>query len=342
MSVLPIPLRRTGGGVRGDMSVYGVQQGPRGSSVMVMWPEAPVWPEQSARHAEVVVEVEHAGSSPDELFAVTAALEGVSRALWERFAQLDLARYWQWLREMSNAILVDPPPGDRRVPQAELEWIARLGRASATMADDGVAAACAVELNAEIAAIEQALRGDMTGRAAQAREMQRAHAEPHQVAAGIRLFRQEAMGLDTLRDTARLEPASAAVAAATWLRTASRLWGLAVGREGHLAVAEAPLMEPMHRPLLQRVVDDMLVDGAQPRAAIERVAGEAGAMRLFSAVSDGYMAIRAQLESMASRGEDGTIHVGGRLRLPADPAASPTAVVRRKLVALVDEDRTAL
>lgn len=330
------------GRARGEMSVYGVQRAPRGSAVVVMWPERPVWPEQSSRHAEVVVEVAHTGPSSDALMEVTAALEGVSRALWQRFVQLDQTRYWQWLRQMGGAVLEDPPSDDRRIPQAELEWIARLGRAVHTVNDPAIAAACAVELNAEIDAIEQAQRGELTGRAAQAREMERAHADPHQVAAGVRIFRQEALGVDTLRAVAQLEPASAAVAAATWLRAASRLWEAAVEREPRLAVANAPLMEPLLRPLLQRVTDDMLIDGLSPRAAVERHVREAGAMRLFSALSDGYMAVRQQLEALALRGDDGNVHIGSELRIPAETTATPTVVVRRKLVALVDEEQSSL
>jgi hypothetical protein len=59
---------------------------------------------------------------------VVAALEGVSRALWERFAQIDNTRFRDWLRTMTSLLLRHPPEQVLQIPDPDLEWIARLGR----------------------------------------------------------------------------------------------------------------------------------------------------------------------------------------------------------------------
>jgi uncharacterized protein YciW len=70
-----------------------------------------------------------------------------------------------------------------------------------------------------LAFVEQAERGDLSGRARQAVALSRADVSPIQVAAAHDLFQEHPLGSPKLFEV--VDPAAAAVAAAHWLQAAA-------------------------------------------------------------------------------------------------------------------------
>jgi hypothetical protein len=110
--------------------------------LIVLFPSDAGWISQSARHARVVAR----STAPDALSAlepVVAALEGVSSSLWERFAQIDNTRFWDWLRTMANLLLRHPPDAAHHVlvteavSEGSLRGLTRVEPASGAVAVAG-------------------------------------------------------------------------------------------------------------------------------------------------------------------------------------------------------------
>jgi hypothetical protein len=94
----------------------------------------------------------------------------------------------------------------------------RAGRALHAFGDAALTDRVADDVGAELAAIERAERGDLSGRARQAVHLTRADASPVQVAAADALLREDPLGSSRLFE---VDPTAAAVAAAHWLQAAA-------------------------------------------------------------------------------------------------------------------------
>ena len=305
------------------MSVYGLLRHAGGVDLIVLYPSDAGWISQAAQHAQVVAR----STSPDALTAlepVAAALEGVSRALWERFTQIDNSSFWDWLRQMAEVLLRHPPDQMPQMPDPDLEWIARLGRALDELGDEAVAEAARAEVKVEFDAIESALLGNLDGRAGQARFAERPRADPRQVDAAFRVLASEAVAEGSLRGLTSVEPASGAVAVAKWLAAAAQLWADAVDRDAADAVLDVPMLGPSLRPIVERVVRQIVEDPTSAEATLEEEFHTAGPMRVLRALCDAYFAVRMTILVMAQRTSDNTLCIGNRVRIaavaPDDPA----------------------
>ena len=95
----------------------------------------------------------------------------------------------------------------------------RVGRALHAIGDAELTECVLGETATEIGAVEQAERGELTGRSKQALVLSRADASPLQVAAANTLLESNPLGDDRL--FTEIEPSAAAVAAAHWLAAAA-------------------------------------------------------------------------------------------------------------------------
>src|ERR671917_822999 len=132
---------------------------------------------------------------------------------------------------MSGLLLRHPPEQVPQMPDPDLEWIARLGRALEELGDEAISEAVRNEVEAELDAIQSALLGDLEGRAAQARFAERCRADPRQVEAAHDVLATEAVSEGSLRGLTLVEPASGAVAVAKWLAAAAGLWADGMQRD---------------------------------------------------------------------------------------------------------------
>lgn len=95
----------------------------------------------------------------------------------------------------------------------------RVGRCLHAAADADLTTAVIADVKAEPSAVEGAELGDLSGRSAQAVQLTRQDASPVQVAAADQILTRGPLGADEL--FLELDPTSACVAAAHWLRAAA-------------------------------------------------------------------------------------------------------------------------
>ena len=95
----------------------------------------------------------------------------------------------------------------------------RAGRALHQLGDPALTQQIVADVQDELAAVEHAERGDLSGRARQAVCLTRADASPLQVAAADDLFREQPTG--SQKFFTEIDPTAAAVAAAHWLQAAA-------------------------------------------------------------------------------------------------------------------------
>ncbi|MEV6602400.1 hypothetical protein AB0M36_36955 [Actinoplanes sp. NPDC051346] len=95
----------------------------------------------------------------------------------------------------------------------------RIGRVLHAAADTDLSAAIIGEVEAEVAAVEQAELGDLSGRAIQCVQLTRQDASPVQVAVADEILAKDPLGGDEL--FLDLDPTAACVAAAHWLKAAA-------------------------------------------------------------------------------------------------------------------------
>ncbi|MFJ4680337.1 hypothetical protein [Kitasatospora sp. NPDC088783] len=157
--------------------------------------------------------------------------------------------------------------------------------------DEALAKAVRAEAALELAAVESAELGDLTGRAQQAVLLSREDASPVQVAAADHLLQQDPFGPTALFST--VDPTAAAVAAAHWLAAAAEVAAEATGEDPTQVVLEADDIEalPHETPTL---VLGLIQDGATPYEAV------AALVRHAMHITDGLLldpvALRDQLE----------------------------------------------
>ncbi|MFJ1708417.1 hypothetical protein [Kitasatospora sp. NPDC088346] len=174
-----------------------------------------------------------------------------------------------------------------------LESANRIGRALVALDSPELTQAVLTEASVELAAIENAELGDLTGRAQQAVLLSREGASPAQVAAANHLFEQEPFGSKTLFSA--IDPTAAAVAAAHWLAAAAEVAAEASGQDPTTVVLEADNIEalPHETPTL---VLELLESGASPYDAVT------GLVRHAMNVADGLLpdpaALREQLDNL--------------------------------------------
>jgi hypothetical protein len=96
-----------------------------------------------------------------------------------------------------------------------------VGRSLHDVDEPGLTTAVLADIEAELAAVEQAERGDLGGRAQQAVILTRDDISPVQIAAADQLFANDTFGSDEL--FLHYDPAAAAVAAAHWLAAAAEV-----------------------------------------------------------------------------------------------------------------------
>ncbi|WP_322755924.1 hypothetical protein [Frankia sp. Cas3] len=119
----------------------------------------------------------------------------------------------------------------------------RVGRALHAIGDSELTSRVAADIHAELDAIEQAERGDLSGRARQAIALTRADASPVQVAAADAILADAPFG--DARLFTDVDPAAAAVAAAHWLHAAAAVTAKRTGLDPTQIVVEADNIEAL-------------------------------------------------------------------------------------------------
>jgi hypothetical protein len=150
------------------------------------------------------------------VMALCANLNHLSTAVWKTYTH-DGDRHRDGLDEVLTLIAAPPRA---QASSAISEAASRIGRLLGDLDDAGLRAAVTAAVAEELDAVSSASMGDLSGLAQQALTMSRCSSSPVQVQAAWRLL--DANPLDAFFDTlATLDPTSAAVAAAEWLRHAA-------------------------------------------------------------------------------------------------------------------------
>jgi hypothetical protein len=225
--------------------------------------------------------------------AVAAELSGLSEALWRCYTHpasatdsLDVNTEG-WRRERTRdgfGSVVDhlrrpnlpDEYGNLMVSYDPVEERAhRVGRCLHRAADADLTAAVIAEVEAELAAVERAERGDLSGRAVQVVELTRQDASPVQVAAADWVLATNPLGGDDL--FLELDPTSACVAAAHWLQAAADVVTEVSGIAATAVVREADNIEALPHATPTAVLELMEM-GLSPTAAVTSLIRDAVAL----------------------------------------------------------------
>jgi hypothetical protein len=225
--------------------------------------------------------------------ALAAELSGLSEVLWRSYTHpasaadsLDVNTEG-WRREQTRngfgsvvghirrpnlpdghgSVLVSYDPVEERAH--------RVGRSLHHAADAELSAAVIAEVEAELAAVERAERGDLSGRAVQAVQLTRQDASPVQVAAADQVLATNPLGSDEL--FLELDPTSACVAAAHWLQAAADVVAELSGIRPTGVVVEADNIEALPHETPTAVLELMEI-GLSPTAAVTSLIGDAVAL----------------------------------------------------------------
>ncbi|MFF1787746.1 hypothetical protein ACFVX9_14955 [Kitasatospora sp. NPDC058243] len=181
-----------------------------------------------------------AGAEASVLLRLARALSHLSDAAWRTYTHPASAAASQesgsegWRREEERKSFDEVPGAIARpnLPQEGMldvsysplvESAHRAGRALHGLDDRKLTDAVLAEAAIELAAVENAELGDLTGRARQAVLLSREGASPVQVAAADHLLEQDPFGPAAL--FSEIDPTAAAVAAAHWLAAAAEVTG---------------------------------------------------------------------------------------------------------------------
>ena len=256
--------------------------------------------------AAITVAVLPATASSKDQLVLAESLSRLSHALWRCYthpasaAPSTKANTEGWQRQQTRAsfsTVLDavrapnlPIDSTLIVSYDPVEEAAhRVGRALHTISDPDLTTAVLADVEAELAAVEQAERGDLSDRARQAVLLTREDVSPVQVAAASQLLAQHPLGTDDL--FLHYDPTAAAVAAAHWLTAAadvvSELSGLPVGR----ILEEADNIEALPYSTPTTVLE-FIEDGMPPALVITSMIQEAmliaeGELLLDSAAAEG-------------------------------------------------------
>jgi hypothetical protein len=189
-----------------------------------------------------------------EIRQLTGALTELSAAMWRTYSHpVGAADSLEpntegWRREgereafeaIHEALIRPNLPPDGVLTQSHLvteEAAQRVGRVLYALGDAALTERVAADVDCEVAAVEQAERGELSGRARQAVALSRADASPVQVQAADRLLHDDPLGPDAL--FTEVDPAAAAIAAAHWLQAAAEVTSEVSGMETTEVVMEA-------------------------------------------------------------------------------------------------------
>ncbi|PBC70543.1 hypothetical protein BX265_5084 [Streptomyces sp. TLI_235] len=129
-----------------------------------------------------------------------------------------------------------------------IESAHRVGRALHDLDDEALTKAVLAEVTLELAAVESAELGNLTGRAQQAVLLSREDASPVQVSAADQLLQQDPF--DPVELFSAIDPTAAAVAAAHWLAAAAEVTADVSGYDPTESSSRPPTSKPSPtRPL---------------------------------------------------------------------------------------------
>jgi hypothetical protein len=194
----------------------------------------------------------------------------------------------------------------------------RAGRALHAAGDPELTRSVIEDVRSELAAIEQAERGDLRGRARQAVVLTRADASPVQIAAADALLREDPFGDGRLFTD--LDPTAAAVAAARWLQAAATVTAGVSGADPTGVVLQADDIEalPHATPTL---VLERIADGETPRAVVLDLVAEA--MEVASGTIPDPARLLGQLAEAQAGAEDLAEEHGEQIHAQVMPRLTP-------------------
>jgi hypothetical protein len=216
------------------------------------------WPTGAGDRAITVTSM-HATVIEDVAGRLADRLTQLSRALWRTYthpasnADDDLPPNTEGERRQENRDALAEVPVALRAPNLPQngmlllshnpvgETAHRVGRALHEISLPAVTDTVVADVETEIDAVERAVRGDLTGRAAQAVVLTRADAPPIHVAAADALFDADPFATPAL--FREIEPTAAAVAAAHWLAAAATVAAGASGEDPETVVETADNIE---------------------------------------------------------------------------------------------------
>ncbi|MFB7666107.1 hypothetical protein ACFC1R_19495 [Kitasatospora sp. NPDC056138] len=246
-------------------------------------------------------------SDPVRLTRLTAALARLSTAAWHTYTHpaaavdpLDPGE-GDWRREQERGAfgealraITRPNLPDRAGIILEysplLEFAHEVGRALHALADRELTAAVREEVGVELAAVESAELGSLTGRAGQAVLLSLDDASPVQVAAADQLFSQDPFGQEALFTA--VDPTSAAVAAAHWLHAAAEIAAEQSGHPTASVIRFADDIEALPHESPTHVLQ-LLETGMTPYDAVTGLVGDA--LQVADGVLPDLVAFRAQV-----------------------------------------------
>jgi hypothetical protein len=250
---------------------------------------------------------------PDgERRALAAELSGLSEALWRCYTHpasaadsLDVNTEG-WRREQSREAfgsVVDhirrpnlPGHGSLMVSyDAVQERAHRVGRCLHRATDTDLSTAVIRDVEAELAAVERAELGDLSGRSVQAVQLTRQDASPVQVAVADRILADNPLGGDDL--FLELDPTSACVAAAHWLQAAADVVEELSGIAATNVVLEADNIEALPHATPTAVLELMDL-GTSPTTAVT------GLIRDAMAVAEGEVPDLDELQDKIEEAEE--------------------------------------
>jgi hypothetical protein len=250
-----------------------------------------VWPMGCGHHAQVIIDVDERASTA-ELAELCDELTWLSHELWDTYIRPASAAadeqdriHRTYEREVftgvvaalrsphlpneTGALVISYSPVDERSH--------RTGRVLHRLDIAAVTDAIAADVADEIVAVEQAERGDLSGRAAQATALDRVDASPLQVEAANGLF--EATPLGTAELFTALDPAAACVAAAHWLTAAAAVAGDLADLTPAAVFAESDNIGVCSVELPQFIVGTIDDAGRSPRDVVLHLLREASQVR---------------------------------------------------------------
>jgi hypothetical protein len=214
--------------------------------------------------------------------SIAFTLTGLSEAVWRTYTHPasaagsleDNSEGWRRQQERDAFATVVDAVRKPELPEhgmlreslvAVTECAHRVGRALHALGDPHLTDAVVGEAQGELAAVERAELGDLSGRAHQAVVLSREDVSPVQVAAADALLREDPFGGERL--FTEVDPASAAVAAAHWLQAAADVAAEASDLDAVNVVAVADDIEALAHET-PTVVLELMDQGASPREAV--------------------------------------------------------------------------
>ncbi|GAA2218082.1 hypothetical protein ACFY2R_22905 [Micromonospora olivasterospora] len=234
-----------------------------------------------------------ASIEPRQRLALAAELSGLSEALWRCYTHPASAadsleiNTEGWRREQTRnefasvAAHIRKPSlldsnGMLMVSYDPMEERAhRVGRCLHAAADADLTAAVVADVEAEVAAVEAAELGDLSGRSAQAVQLTRQAASPVQVAAADRILMNDPLGGEEL--FLELDPTSACVAAVHWLQAAADVAAEASKGAASDVLVEADDIEALPHATPTAVLELMEI-GLSPTDVVTRMICDAMAI----------------------------------------------------------------